>query len=165
MDTYHGLAELEAAVGQEIGPTDWFLIDQARVDGFADDTEDHQWIHVDPERAAAGPFGGPVAHGLLTLSLIPYLTSQLRRVEGMRMGVNYGLDRVRFPNPVRVGRRVRARATMISLDKIGAAAVHLVTRVTIEVEGSDKPACVADMVGRCYFDAPVLETSSPAAGE
>ena len=165
MDTYHGLAELEAAVGQEIGPTDWFLIDQARVDGFADDTEDHQWIHVDPERAAAGPFGGPVAHGFLTLSLIPYLTSQLRRVEGVRMGVNYGLDRVRFPSPVRVGRRIRARATMISLDKIGDDAVHLVTRITIEVEGSDKPACVADMVSRFYFDAPVLEASGPAAGE
>ena len=153
MDTYHGLAELEAAVGEEIGPTDWFLIDQARVDGFADDTEDHQWIHVDPERAAAGPFGGPVAHGFLTLSLIPHLTGRLRRVDGVRMGVNYGLDRVRFPSPVRVGRRIRARATMISLDKIGDGAVHLVTRVTIEVEGSDKPACVADMVSRYYFEA------------
>ncbi len=106
-----------------------------------------------------------MAHGFLTLSLIPYLTSQLRRVEGVRMSVNYGLDRVRFPSPVRVGRRIRARAEVISLDKIGDEAAHLVTRITIEVEGSDKPACVADMVSRYYFDAPVLETSGPTAGE
>jgi len=100
METIHGLAELETAVGREVGPTEWFMIDQARVNGFADDTEDHQWIHVDPERAAAGPFGGPVAHGFLTLSLILYLMGQLRQVDGVKMGVNYGLDRVRFAAPV-----------------------------------------------------------------
>ena len=151
METIHGLAELETAVGREVGPTEWFTIDQARVNGFADDTEDHQWIHVDPERAAAGPFGGPVAHGFLTLSLIPYLMGQLRQVDGVKMGVNYGLDRVRFPAPVLVGRRIRARATITSLEKIGGDAVQMVTRVTIEVEGGDKPACVADIVSRFYF--------------
>ena len=155
MKILHGLADLEKAVGQEIGPTEWFMIDQARVNGFADDTEDHQWIHVDPERAKAGPFGGPVAHGFLTLSLIPYLMGELRRVEGVRMGVNYGLDRVRFPSPVLVGRRIRARATVTSLDKIAGDAVQMVTLVTIEVEGSEKPACVAEMVSRYYFDGPV----------
>ena len=155
MKILHGLADLEKAVGQEIGPTEWFMIDQARVNGFADDTEDHQWIHVDPERAKAGPFGGPVAHGFLTLSLIPYLMGELRRVEGVRMGVNYGLDRVRFPSPVLVGRRIRARATVTSLDKIAGDAVQMVTLVTIDVEGSEKPACVAEMVSRYYFDGPV----------
>jgi acyl dehydratase len=155
MEILHGLADLEKAVGQDIGPTEWFMIDQARVNGFADDTEDHQWIHVDPERAKAGPFGGPVAHGFLTLSLIPYLMGELRRVEGVRMGVNYGLDRVRFPSPVLVGRRIRARATVTSLDKIAGDAVQIVTLVTIEVEGSEKPACVAEMVSRYYFDGPV----------
>ena len=155
MEILHGLADLEKAVGQEIGPTEWFMIDQARVSGFADDTEDHQWIHVDPERAKAGPFGGPVAHGFLTLSLIPHLMGELRRVEGVRMGVNYGLDRVRFPSPVLVGRRIRARATVTSLDKIAGDAVQMVTLVTIEVEGSQKPACVAEMVSRYYFDGPV----------
>jgi acyl dehydratase len=143
-------------VGQEIGPTDWFEIDQQRVNGFADDTEDHQWIHVDPERAAKGPFGGPVAHGFLTLSLIPYFSSQLRTVDNVTMGVNYGLDRVRFPAPVRVGSRIRARATIKSLDKLSDEAVQLVTRVTIELEGSEKPACVADMVSRYYFTSPSL---------
>ena len=160
MESYHSVAELEAAVGQEIGPTGWFEVDQQRVNGFADDTEDHQWIHVDPERAAKGPFGGPVAHGFLTLSLIPYFSSQLRTVDNVTMGVNYGLDRVRFPTPVRVGSRIRARATVTSLDKISADAVHLVTRVTIEVEGSDKPACVADMVSRYYFTSPSLAPTS-----
>ena len=155
MEILHGLADLEKAVGQEIGPTEWFMIDQARVSGFADDTEDHQWIHVDPERAKAGPFGGPVAHGFLTLSLIPHLMGELRRVEGVRMGVNYGLDRVRFPSPVLVGRRIRARATVTSLDKIAGDAVQVVTLVTIEVEGSQKPACVAEMVSRYYFEGPV----------
>ena len=151
VQTYHGIADLEAAVGQEIGPTEWFTVDQARINGFADDTGDHQWIHVDPERAATGPFGMTVAHGFLTLSLVPYFSSQLRSIEGVRMGINYGLDRVRFPTPVPVGSRLRARGTLISLDKVGEDAVQLVNRVTVEVEGSAKPACVADPVSRIYF--------------
>jgi acyl dehydratase len=153
MHTHPGLAALEASIGTENGPTDWFTIDQARINAFADATEDHQWIHVDPERAATGPFGTTVAHGFLTLSLVPYLSAQLRQVEGVRMGINYGLDRVRFPAPVPSGSRVRARATLISCEPVQgtADAAQLVNRVTIEVEGSAKPACVADMVSRLYF--------------
>jgi len=125
-------------------------MDQSRIDTFADATEDHQWIHVDPQRAAAGPFGTTVAHGFLTLSLVPYFAGQLRRIEGARMGINYGLDKVRFPAPVPAGARIRARSTLISCEPAGDAA-HLVTRVTIEVEGGAKPACVADVVTRLYF--------------
>ncbi len=153
METYSAISDLEAAVGTETGPTDWFTIDQDRINAFADATEDHQWIHVDPDRAASGPFGTTVAHGFLTLSLVPYFASQLRRTEGVRMGINYGLDRVRFPAPVPSGSRVRARSTLISCDRVDGAAdaAQLVNRVTIEVEGSPKPACVADMVSRLYF--------------
>jgi acyl dehydratase len=140
-------------VGTETGPTDWFTIDQARINTFADATEDHQWIHVDPQRAAAGPFGTTVAHGFLTLSLVPYLAAGLSQVEGVKMGINYGLDRVRFPAPVPSGSRVRARATLISCQPVPGLpdAAQLVRRVTIEVEGNAKPACVADMVSRLYF--------------
>jgi acyl dehydratase len=154
MEIYHGVAELEASVGKEVGPTEWLTIEQDRVNGFADVTEDHQWIHVNPERAAAGPFGGTIAHGFLTLSLLPHLTSELRGIEGARMGVNYGLNKVRFPAPVRVGSKIRARATTLSCEPVGTGAVQMVTRVTIEIEGSEKPACVADMVSRHYFDVP-----------
>jgi len=154
METDTAIAAIEASVGTESGPTDWFTVDQARINMFADATEDHQWIHVDTERAAAGPFGGTVAHGFLTLSLVPYLAGQLRRAgdnTGVKMGINYGLDRVRFPAPVPAGARVRARSTLISCDRVGDAALQLVNRVTIEVEGSEKPACVADTVSRLYF--------------
>ncbi len=150
---YRGIADLETAVGQELGPTGWFTVDQRRVDGFADDTEDHQWIHVEPRRAADGPFGATVAHGFLTLSLVPYFVNQLRRIEGARMGVNYGLERVRFPAPVRVGSRIRARLTLLEVEQVGGGAgnaVQLVTRITVEVEGGAKPACVADLVSRYY---------------
>ena len=148
-----GLDGLRAAVGVEIGPGDWLAIDQPRVDGFADDTLDHQWIHVDPERAAQGPYGGPVAHGFLTLSLIPYLINRLRRIEGARLGINYGLDKVRFPAPVVVGSRIRARCTLTSLEPVGDDGVQIVTHVEIEVEGSAKPACVAHLVARYSFAA------------
>jgi acyl dehydratase len=152
MEADSAIAAIEASVGTENGPTDWFTLDQARISAFADATEDHQWIHVDTERAAGGPFGGTVAHGFLTLSLIPYLAGQLRRSgEGARMGINYGLDRVRFPAPVPAGARVRARSTLISCNRVGDGIVQLVTRVTIDVEGSEKPACVADTVTRLYF--------------
>lgn len=151
MEDQGGIASLEAAVGTELGPTEWFTMDQSRIDGFADATEDHQWIHVAPERAAAGPFGTTVAHGFLTLSLIPYFSGQLRQASGARMGINYGLDRVRFPAPVPAGSRIRARSTLVSCDRIGDDGVQLVNRVTIEVEGSAKPACVADTVSRLYF--------------
>ena len=103
MEIFHGLEELKASLGRELGPGPWFEVDQSRLDGFADVTEDHQWIHVDPERAASGPFGATVAHGFLTLSLVPHLVGSLRTVEGVRMGINYGLERVRFPAAVKVG--------------------------------------------------------------
>lgn len=148
---YRGIDELEAAVGDELGPTAWMVVDQSRIDGFADDTLDHQWIHVDPERAATGPFGATVAHGFLTLSLVPYFVNQVRRIDGATMGVNYGLERVRFPNAVRAGSRIRARTLMASVERIGDDAVQVVTRTTVELESSDKPACVADLVARYYF--------------
>lgn len=149
---YGSIEELRAAVGMELGPTHWLEIDQARVDGFADDTLDHQWIHVDVSRAASGPFGTTVAHGFLTLSLLPYLMNQMRRMDRLRMGVNYGLDRVRFPSPVRVGSRVRARMTLIDLVELSSSAVQVTNRVVLEVEGSDKPGCVAELVARYYFE-------------
>lgn len=151
MEVYRGIADLEAAVGKELGPSDWFPIEQDRVDGFADVTEDHQWIHVDTEKAANGPFGATIAHGFLSLSLVPYFVSQLRRIEGAKMGVNYGLDRVRFPSPVRASSRIRARTIVKTVDRIDEDSVQLVMRTTIEVEGSEKPGCVADLVSRYYF--------------
>ncbi|PPJ21603.1 dehydratase [Nocardia nova] len=151
MKIYRGIEDLQAGVGEELGPTDWFLMEQKRIDGFADDTEDHQWIHVEPERAAGGPFGATVAHGFLTVSLVPYFLSQLRQIEGMRMGVNYGLNKVRFPAPVRAGTRIRARSTLAECELIGENAVQIITRTTIEIEGGDKPACVAELVARYYF--------------
>ncbi len=158
METYQSAAALEAAVGTEIGPTEWFTIEQDRVNGFADVTEDHQWIHIDKERAASGPFGTTIAHGFLTLSLLSHLVSELRSVEGVRMGINYGLNKVRFPAPVpvgsrirAVGSRIRARSMMVSCEPTGDGAVQAVNRVTVEVEGNPKPACVADWVSRFYF--------------
>lgn len=151
METLHGREELLASLGRELGPGEWLEIGQERIDGFADVTGDHQWIHIDPERAAAGPFGATVAHGFLTLSLVPLLLDGLRRVEGTRMGLNYGLERVRFPSAVRSGTRVRARSTLVDATDVGDGGLQLVTRVTIEVEGSEKPACVADLVTRAYF--------------
>jgi acyl dehydratase len=145
------VAELAAALGRELGPTDWFPVDQSRVDSFGEDTEDRQWIHVDVERSASGPFGGTVAHGFLTLALVPYFMSQLRRVEGAKMAVNYGLDRVRFPAPVLVGSRIRAWAVLRDLRPLADGAVQVVTLVSVEVEGGSKPACVAEQVGRYYF--------------
>lgn len=139
------------AKGRELGPGDWFTIDQQRVDGFADVTEDHQWIHIDPERAASGPFGGPIAHGFLTLSLVPYLANSARQFEGVTMGVNYGLNKVRFAKPVRVGDRVRARVVIIDATDLPDGGLQIVSRITVEIEGEDKPACVADMVSRTYF--------------
>lgn len=150
MRTFTSLDELRAATGEHLGYSDWHLIDQARVNAFADATEDHQWIHVDVDRARReSPFGGPVAHGYLTLSLLPWLTAEILSVSGVTMGVNYGLNRVRFPAPVLVGSRVRAGAQLTSLEDVPGG-VQLVTTVTIEVEGQEKPACVAESVARFY---------------
>ncbi|MEW1719026.1 MaoC family dehydratase [Streptomyces sp. NPDC093109] len=146
--------ELRAGIGEPLGPGDWLEIDQKRIDLFAEATGDHQWIHVDPERAAAGPFGTTIAHGYLTLSLLPAFVPQLLRVENVRMGVNYGTNKVRFPSPVPVGSRLRASAVLTEVTEIstgGDTAVQLTTRVTVEREGGDKPVCVAESVSRYYF--------------
>ncbi len=147
---FASLDELRSAVGEQLGWTDWVEIDQKRVDLFAEATGDHQWIHVDPERAAQGPFGTTIAHGFLTLSLIPSLTPLLFRVEGVTMGVNYGVNKVRFPATVPVGSRLRATAVIAEVGEAGGG-VQLVTRVTIEREGGEKPVCVAETVARFYL--------------
>ena len=137
------LGELAGLVGEELGTGPWLRIDQARIDAFAEATGDHQWIHVDPARAAGGPFGTTIAHGLLTLSLVPFLSSDVYRVEGSSMGVNYGYERVRFTSPVPVGSRVRARLELLGVEQAGEAA-RVALRVTVELEGCAKPACVLE---------------------
>ena len=149
--TVDGVAGVQALVGEHLGFSDWVTVTQEQVDAFADATGDHQWIHVDPERARAeSPFGGPVAHGYLTLSLIPSLMPQILEVSGFRMGVNYGTDRVRFPSPVPVGARLRASAVLDSATLVEGG-VHLATTVTMEVEGAEKPCCVATVLVRRYL--------------
>jgi acyl dehydratase len=145
--TFKGLDELVAARGCQLGPTDWLEVTQDRVNLFADATGDHQWIHVDPERAASGPFGGTIAHGLLTLSLLPQFMKRLYTVENITMAVNYGYNKVRFITPVRVGAKIRARAEISTVDKIEGAVQATVT-TTVEIEGSDKPAAVAESIAR-----------------
>ncbi|MEU2335699.1 MaoC family dehydratase [Streptomyces sp. NPDC013172] len=141
--------ELKAAVGEQLGFTDWVEVDQKRIDLFADATGDHQWIHVDPEKAAAGPFGTTIAHGYLTLSLLPLFVPQLIKVEGVTMGVNYGTNKVRFPAPVPVGSRLRATATITGAEEV-TGGVQLTVAFTVEREGGDKPVCVAESVSRYY---------------
>jgi len=149
------VAELKELIGQEIGVSEWLEITQERVNEFADATGDHQYIHVDPERAKTTFFGGTVAHGYLTLSLIPYLggkrASGVKISLGGRMGVNYGLNRVRFISPVRVGKRIRMRSKLMNVEEIGDRAVQMTSEQTIEVEGEEKPACIAETLGRTYF--------------
>ena len=147
MKTFKGLDELVAAEGSQLGPTDWLEITQDRVNLFADATGDHQWIHVDPERAAKGPFGGAIAHGLLTLSLIPHFVHQLYTVENIALAINYGYNKVRFITPVQVGAKVRARAEISKVDKLDGAVQATVT-TTVEIDGSDKPAAVAKSIAR-----------------
>ncbi|MDV3126586.1 MaoC family dehydratase [Mycobacterium sp. 21AC1] len=144
---FNGLEEFVAAAGSELGPTEWMEITQERVNLFADATDDHQWIHVDPEKAAGGPFGGTIAHGLLTLSLLPYFTHQLYRVDNIAMAINYGYNKVRFITPVRVGARVRARAQIADVTTLEGA-VQAAMTVTVEIDGSDKPAAVAESIVR-----------------
>jgi acyl dehydratase len=149
------VAELKELIGQETGVSEWMEITQERVNAFADATGDHQYIHVDPERAKTTFFGGTVAHGYLTLSLIPYLGSQkasgVKISLGGRMGVNYGLNKVRFISPVRVGKRIRMRSKLLAVDEIGDRAVQMTSEQTIEIEGEEKPACIAETLGRTYF--------------
>ncbi|ANY21866.1 MaoC family dehydratase [Gordonia terrae] len=133
------------AVGEELGISPWLIVDQGMVDAFADVTRDHQWIHVDPVRAGEGPYGATIAHGYLTLSLLPSMGWQIYTVEGVQMGVNYGLDSVRFPAPVPVGSRIRAVATLTDVQD-ATTGTRFTVRFVVEIEGADKPACVADTV-------------------
>ena len=144
---FSGLEEFVAAEGSQLGPTDWLEVTQDRVNLFADATDDHQWIHVDPERAADGPFGGPIAHGLLTLSLLPFFTHQLYTVDNVAMAINYGFNKVRFITPVRVGAKIRARAEIAKVDQLDGA-VQATVAITVEIEGSEKPAAVAEFIAR-----------------
>ncbi len=146
---YKNLAELQPLVGQELGVSDWVVVDQARIDQFAQATGDLQWIHTDPARAAAGPFGATVAHGFLTLSLLPVLFDTGFQVADVKMGINYGLNRVRFVAPVRVGSRLRGRFKLLAYEMLEGGA-QLVVEATVELEGSAKPACVAETVSRRY---------------
>lgn len=149
MPTIVSYADLPTLVGTEIGPSDWFEVTQDRIDTFADATDDHQWIHVDPERAADGPFGAPIAHGFLTLSLLIPLQTQVFDVEGVSTKVNYGLDKVRFVSPVKVGARIRLLGTIADVIEV-AGGYQLVLDITIEIEGGTKPAVVARSLSRFY---------------
>ena len=148
--TFATVDELRGAVGEQLGHTDWVEIEQKRIDLFAEATGDHQWIHVDPEKAATGPFGTTIAHGYLTLSLLPLFGPQLISVEGVKMGVNYGTNKVRFPAPVPVGSRLRATGTITAVDDVPGG-VQVSVAFTVEREGGDKPVCVAESVSRYYL--------------
>ncbi|MEU2437503.1 MaoC family dehydratase [Streptomyces rubradiris] len=148
--TAHGLDELKSLAGTDLGRTDWREITQDRVNTFADATDDHQWIHTDPERAKAGPFGGPIAHGYLTLSLIIPLFNELLEIDGVSMSVNYGLEKVRFPSPVPVGARIRLHGAVDSVEDVKGDGVQMRLTFTVEAEGGTKPACVAQALYRHY---------------
>ena len=150
MRVFSGVDELRAAVGEQLGVSDWVIIDQQRITAFADATDDQQWIHVDPQRAAAGPFGGTIAHGFLTLSLLSRLVGQVYRIEGTSMAVNYGMNKVRFPAPVPVDSAVRAHVELAEATDV-ADGLQLVTWVMLQIEGQVKPCCVAEWVTRVYF--------------
>lgn len=143
-------AQALTAVGAKLGPTPWLTVDQARIDTFAAATGDHQWIHVDPQRAASGPYGATIAHGYLTLALVNLFLPQLLEVQNVSTGVNYGTDKVRFPSVVRAGSRIRARGELIAAEELAGRAVQMIVRVSVEIEGGEKPACVADTISRFY---------------
>lgn len=147
---FDSAAELLAAVGKPLGSSNWLTVTQQRVDTFADATDDHQWIHVDPVRAKDGPFGACIAHGYLSLALVARFQPELIDVR-MKMGVNYGCDRVRFPAPVRVGARIRAHGELTAVEATKDGGVQATIRVTIEIDGESRPACVADTISRYYF--------------
>lgn len=149
MKVFNGVDELREAKGQHVGASDWFTIGQEQIDGFADATLDHQWIHVDPEKAKEGPFGTTIAHGFLTLSMLVAMVHDAYRVEGVRMTVNYGLNKVRFTAPVPVGSRVRGLAELLDVSDVPGG-VQVVTKVTVEMEGSERPALVAEWITRLY---------------
>jgi len=144
------VADLPNRVGEEMGPGSWHEVTQDQIDRFADATGDHQWIHVDREKAKAGPFGTTIAHGYLTLSLIPMLIHEVLVVDGVKMGINYGVNKVRFPAPVPAGSKVRLRARLQSVEPVANGGFQAITECTIEREGGDKPVCVAETVARYY---------------
>ncbi len=148
--TISSVAELEALVGKHVGYSEWLEITQQRVDTFADATDDHQWIHIDAERAATGPFGTTIAHGFLTLSLIIPMWSEILHFDGVRLGINYGLNKVRFPSPVPVGSRIRTGATLISVETVADGSAQIVVDFVVEREGAEKPCCIAQGVYRFY---------------
>ncbi len=150
MREFASLEEMQGAVGVEVGVSDWLTIDQRRIDLFAEATGDHQWIHVDPEKAAAGPYGKTIAHGYLTLSLIPFLTRQAFTVLSTGVSVNYGVNKVRFTAPVPVGSRLRGRFKLKSCEALADGGFQFVWQVTLEREGSEKPVCIAETVNRRY---------------
>jgi acyl dehydratase len=143
-------ADLATAVGSHLGHSEWLTMTQERIDKFADATGDHQWIHVDPERARQGPFGACIAHGYLTLSLVNLFLPDIVEVRGIRMGVNYGADKLRFPAPVRVGARIRGSGELVKVEETRDGGVQATVRVTVEIEGGDRPACVVDTISRYY---------------
>jgi acyl dehydratase len=147
---FSDIEEFRAAKGSQLGVSDWFTVEQQHIDRFAEATGDHQWIHVDPARAADGPFGSTIAHGFLTLSLLPVLSNQVYRIDNVKMGINYGLNRVRFTSPVPVGSRVRAVMRLDDVEDVKGGAVQITTTVTIEIEGSERPALVAEWLLRRY---------------
>ncbi len=150
MKVFTNADEIVAATGAVLGTSDWLVVAQDRINQFADATDDHQWIHTDPERAKAGPYGSTIAHGFLTLSLIPVFLAQAFQVEGITMAVNYGLDKVRFPAPVVVGAKIRGTTTMLDATADGTT-VQTKTRTVVEIESGNKPALIADQIGRYYF--------------
>jgi acyl dehydratase len=149
MRVFNGVDELRAAAGTELGQSDWVTVDQSQIDTFADATGDHQWIHVDETRAKEGPFGTTIAHGFLTLSLLPVLIGQVYKVDGVKMGINYGLNKVRFTSPLPVGSKVRGSIELVDVADV-AGGVQLTNKVTVEIEGSERPALVAEWLTRQY---------------
>ena len=147
-----GFADLKQLEGQDVGTSGWLMVDQERVDAFADATLDHQWIHIDPAKAALGPFGGTIAHGFLTVALLPYLGAQVEvPLEDLKMALNYGMDKLRVPSPVPVGSNVRVHRKVLEVTDVGHGGVQVKNLMTIEVEGQEKPACVAETLSRYYF--------------
>jgi acyl dehydratase len=147
---FNGADELKAAVGEQLGTSDWVTVEQKQIDTFAEATGDHQWIHVDTEKAKDGPFGVTIAHGYLTLSLLPVFSAQVYKVENVKMGINYGLNKVRFTSPVPVNSRLRGSFELLEVSEVKDA-LQVVNKVTVEIEGSERPACVAEWVTRVYL--------------
>lgn len=149
---FDSVAAVMGAVGRDLGVTAWMPLTQQRINQFADATDDHQWIHVDEARAAKGPFGGCIAHGYLTLSLASKFLPELVAYDRLKMGVNYGCEKVRFPSPVRAGSRIRGHGEVVAAEEVKGGGVQVTVRITVQVEGSDKPACVVDTISRLFFE-------------